>query len=147
MLSLLRKIRRYLLTVNNIFTYLPCTIGGILFTIIILGGCVSNPEKQNLPDPLEAGWKGNSVCSILSENERARVLKCVFPPGVGHERHYHDPHMGYTIAGGLFKITDEKGTREVEVKTGTTFEKEEITSHEVLNIGTSTASFLIIEYK
>ncbi len=119
----------------------------VMLILIFLVACGSPAEKQTLPGPLEAGWKGNSVCSVLSENEKARVLKCVFPPGVGHEKHYHDPHIGYTIAGGLFKITDEKGTREVEVKTGSTFEKEKITSHEVLNVGTTTASFLIIEYK
>ncbi|MEM9894912.1 MAG: cupin domain-containing protein [Bacteroidota bacterium] len=117
----------------------------IIFLFVI--SCNQRSQKQTLPDPLEAGWKGQPVCEVLEENNSIRVLKCTFPPGVGHEKHYHDPHFGYTIAGGVFKITDEKGSREVQVKTGITFSKESISIHEVQNVGTTTASFLIVEYK
>ena len=99
---------------------------------------------MELPDPLEAGWQGEPVCEVLKENEH--ILKCVFPPGTGHEKHYHLPHTGYTLAGGKFRITDSTGTREVNVPTGTVFSKEEISTHEVLNIGETTSEYLIIEY-
>jgi quercetin dioxygenase-like cupin family protein len=104
-------------------------------------------NKGQLLDPLEAGWQGEAVCEVLKDNKELRVLKCTFEPGVGHERHYHNPHFGYTLAGGKFKITDTTGTREVDVPTGYSFSKDEITSHEVLNIGETTAVFLIMEYK
>lgn len=104
-------------------------------------------EKTNLPDPLEAGWKGEKVCEVLSENEEMRILKCTFPPTVGHEKHKHAPHFGYTLKGSRFRITDENGSREVNVPSGYHFQKEEITTHEVENIGDSTAIFLIIEPK
>ena len=104
-------------------------------------------QPESLPDPLAAGWKGESVCQVLEENASLRVLKCTFPPGVGHERHYHDPHTGYTLAGSRFVITDTTGTREVQVPSGSSFSNERITWHEVLNIGDSTAVFLIIESK
>jgi quercetin dioxygenase-like cupin family protein len=104
-------------------------------------------EKQDLPDPLEAGWNNEAVCEVLEENEKRRVLKCTFPPGVGHEMHFHAPHFGYTLKGSKFRIKDDKGTREVQVLSGSSFSKEEITSHEVLNIGDSTAVFLIFEAK
>ena len=119
------------------------TILTIIFGYIFLG-C---ENKNQLPDPLKAGWKGQSVCEVLEDNKETRVLKCTFPPGVGHEKHYHNPHFGYTLAGGKFRITDTTGTREVDVPTGYSFSKDKVTIHEVLNVGETTAVFLIMEYK
>ncbi len=110
-------------------------------------GCASPETQQDLPDPLEAGWKGESVCEIVEESDKVRVLKCTFPPNVGHEKHYHDPHIGYTLEGGKFKISDIDGIREVNVPTGYTFRNDGRTEHEVLNVGETTAIFLIIEPK
>lgn len=76
-----------------------------------------------------------------------RILKCTFPPSVGHENHEHAPHFGYTLKGSRFRLIDETGTREVDVPTGYDWEKQEISVHEVQNIGDSTAVFLIIEPK
>jgi quercetin dioxygenase-like cupin family protein len=119
-------------------------ITGVLVLLIGLSGC--NPKKS-LPDPLEAGWNNQPVCEVLQDNSKLRALKCTFPPGVGHERHYHKAHFGYTIAGSRFRIKDTTGVREVEVLTGSNFYNDEIAWHEVLNIGDSTAVFLIIEPK
>ena len=115
----------------------------LLLLAAIPFGCAN---KRSLPDPLEAGWNGQAVCEVLQENENTRMLRCTFAPGVGHEKHYHDPHVGYTLAGSRFRITDHSGTREVQVPTGSSFSNERI-EHEVLNIGDSTAVFLIIEQK
>jgi len=122
---------------------------GIIFLLFLLVSTlqVSCKKDNKLPDPLKAGWNGVSVCEVVEENTKYRVLKCTFEPGVGHEKHYHKPHFGYTVKGGTFKITDTKGVREVDVKTGSHFSKELTTEHEVLNIGDSTAVFLIIEPK
>ena len=107
--------------------------------------CVES--QKNLPDPLEAGWNNNAVCELVQENTEVRILKCTFPPNVGHEKHYHNPHFGYTISGGSFRIKDTTGTREVNIPSGYSFSNEEKVVHEVLNIGDSTAVFLIIECK
>lgn len=104
-------------------------------------------NKNNLPDPLKAGWNSQSVCELIEENDDIRVLKCIFPPGVGHERHYHNAHFGYTLAGSTFRIKDTTGVREIKVPTGTDFYNDGIEWHEVLNIGDSTAIFLIVEPK
>ena len=104
------------------------------------------PDK-NLKDPLQAGWKGEKVCTILEENDKVRALKCVFPPGVGHEKHFHAAHFGYTLKGSKFKITDQTGIREVNVPDNYSFYNDKIEWHKVLNIGDSTAIFLIIEPK
>lgn len=116
----------------------------LFILILILFSCKST---EALPDPLEAGWKGEKVCEVLSETKKQRVLKCTFPPNIGHQKHYHKPHFGYTLAGSTFKITDEKGTRKVPVTTGINWVKTELSEHEVVNVGDSTAVFLIIEPK
>ncbi|NNL57909.1 MAG: hypothetical protein HKP31_00285 [Nitrosopumilus sp.] len=105
-------------------------------------------SRPNLPDPLETGWKGQKVCDLLKEDDNKRILKCTFPPGVGHEKHYHSPHFGFALKGGTFKITDEKGiTKEVVVKDGTSWSKDEISVHNVQNVGNTTSVYLIFETK
>ncbi len=116
----------------------------IFILFLVIGSCNT---KNELPDPLEAGWKNASVCELVEENKDVRVLKCTFAPGVGHDRHYHRPHFGYTLAGSRFKLKDENGVREVDVPSGSHFYNEGVVWHEVLNIGDSTAVFLIIEPK
>jgi quercetin dioxygenase-like cupin family protein len=111
---------------------------------ILLFGC---RQSNTLPDPLEAGWEGEKVCEIIEDQARLRVLKCSFPPGVGHNRHFHAEHFGYTVKGSRFKIKDIEGTRVVDVPTGSSFYNEFIEWHEVLNVGDSTAVFLIMEPK
>ena len=107
--------------------------------------CVES--QKNLPDPLEAGWNNNVVCELIQENTKIRILKCTFPPNVGHEKHYHNPHFGYAISGSTFRIKDTTGIREVNIPTGYSYSNEKEIVHEALNIGDSTAVFLIIEYK
>ena len=117
-----------------------------LFYIIFLVSFIScKDQTPELPDPLEAGWEGEPVCEVLEENEHVRTLKCTFPPGVGHEKHFHVRHYGYTLKGGKFKITDETGTRTVDVPAGYGFYKDSISTHEVQNVGEETAEFLIVE--
>jgi quercetin dioxygenase-like cupin family protein len=114
------------------------------FLLIVFFSCKTKPI---LPDPLAAGWKGNEVCTLLEENDRVRVLKCTFPPGGGHERHYHKPHWGYALSGSTFQIKDKNGTRTAELATGSDFSSDGVEWHEVLNIGDSTAVYLIVEPK
>ncbi|WP_452227009.1 cupin domain-containing protein [Lacinutrix cladophorae] len=117
------------------------------FYFIIIFLIFSCKQKTTLPDPLQAGWQGESVCEMIHEDKQVRVLKCTFAPGVGHEKHEHQPHFGYTLKGGTFKIKDTSGTKTVHVKTGTSWSKDKVTQHEVLNVGDSTSVYLIIEYK
>jgi len=126
---------------ENLFNKVKIIIASFFFFFI------SCKQKTTLLDPYEAGWKGKKVCEILQDNAKLRVLKCTFPPGVGHEKHYHNTHFGYTITGSKFKITNSAGVKEVDVPTGSDFSNEGVTTHEVLNIGNTTAVFLIIEPK
>ncbi len=100
-----------------------------------------------MPDPLKAGWEGAPVCERLHEDSEQRILRCTFPPTVGHERHFHAANFGYALAGGRMRITDESGAREVDLPTGSSFISEGVPWHEVLNVGDTTVVYLIVEAK
>jgi len=105
------------------------------------------PPPMTLPDALEAGWGGQPVCEQLVDDAWQRVLRCAFPPGTGHERHYHLRHAGYALQGGRMRITDSTGTREVDLVTGSSYTSSGIAWHEVFNVGSTTVRYLIIEAK
>ena len=113
--------------------------------LIFLLGCNTAVMADELPDPVAATWQGTPVCETLSETAEMRVFRCIFPPGVGHERHFHARHFGYALSGGRMRITDAAGTREVNLQTGTYFSSDGISWHEVLNIGSTVVSYLMIE--
>ena len=100
---------------------------------------------EQLPDPLEAGWNGKPVCEKIHEDKQQRILRCTFPPGDGHEVHFHAPHFGYVIAGGKMRIRDEAGEREVDLPAHYSWVSDGINWHEVLNIGETTSIYLIVE--
>ena len=122
-------------------------VRGPIAFLVILTTCTACTTSSGLPDPLAAGWKGAPVCERLHDDSDQRVIRCTFKPGVGHERHYHSPHFGYTINGGRMQIRDDSGTREVDVPSGSSFTSAGVVWHEVMNIGNTTAVFLIVEPK
>ncbi len=125
---------------------MPRPISLFSFILCLFFSC--EQQQPTLPDPLEAGWKGKQICELIQDDSELRVLRCTFEPGDGHERHYHKPHFGYALSGGTFRITDTTGTREVELPTGSSFRSENgVAWHEVLNIGETTAVYLIVEPK
>jgi hypothetical protein len=103
--------------------------------------------QNKLPDPLEAGWNGVPVCEKMHEDADNRILRCTFPPSIGHERHFHSRNFGYVISGGRLRIVDANGTREVDSETGSSSANEGVDWHEVVNIGDTTFVYLIIEPK
>lgn len=131
---------------------LPCFALALLFSINSLAD-EGEPAKMEattntqIPDPLQAGWKGEATCEKLYEDDSNRMLRCTFPPGVGHERHYHLPHFGYALAGGRMRLTDADRVREVDLAAGTSYYSEGVVWHEVLNIGDTTVQYLIVEQK
>jgi mannose-6-phosphate isomerase-like protein (cupin superfamily) len=120
---------------------------GLGIFLACLAAVATNAADSTLPDPLEAGWKGVSVCEKLHQDDDQRVLRCTFPPGVGHERHFHARHFGYAIVGGRVRITDASGTRELSLQTGSSYSSDGVAWHEIENIGDSTIVYLIVEPK
>lgn len=119
----------------------------LLVSYALAGVAQSNAPiaSETLPDPLAAGWRGQPVCVKLHETAEVRVLRCTFPPGVGHERHFHPRHFGYALSGGTMEILDQNGTRRVDIAAGSYFSSEGIDWHEGLNVGDTVVQYLMIE--
>lgn len=100
-----------------------------------------------LPHAMDAGWEGDEVCELLQESEDLRMFKCTFEPGQGHEKHWHPAHIGYVTEGGKMRITDESGTRVREFPTGLSWQSGGVTWHDVVNVGETTSSYVILEAK
>ena len=119
--------------------------GCALGLLVVAAGFAA--AQSPLPDPLNAGWKGKSVCEKLHEDTDNRILRCTFPPQVGHERHFHDRNFGYVINGGRIRITDSSGTYEVDLVTGSGSASDGVDWHEAVNVGDSTIVYLMVEPK
>ena len=87
----------------------------VLTTACLMTLLSPGAAAADLPDALTAGWKGQKTCEKLFEDEKVRVARCTFQPGVGHERHFHLPHYLYVLGGGRVRVTDATGTREADV--------------------------------
>jgi quercetin dioxygenase-like cupin family protein len=120
----------------------------ILFSVSIFVQSSFAKDLPDLPEAFEAGWKGEKTCELLYETKSARVARCSFPPGIGHEKHFHYPHFGYVLEGGTLSITDDAGAVKVQqtIK-GRSWSTDKITIHGALNIGDTTTSYLIVEPK
>lgn len=115
----------------------------LLGASLIFSSCL--PANEELPHAFKAGWKGEKTCELMFEDASVRVGRCIFPPGIGHEKHYHNPHFGYVLEGGTLEITDKTGTRTVNTKTDGTWNTDSITVHEAVNTGDTTTSYIIVE--
>jgi quercetin dioxygenase-like cupin family protein len=121
----------------------------LMASVALLGACASaSAQVAPLPSALCAGWEGERVCEQLHEDAEMRVLRCTFPPGVGHEMHYHPPHFGYVLSGeSVMRITTEEGVAERPVRAGGSFSNGSETRHAALNVGAETTTYLIVEKK
>ena len=121
----------------------------VLALFVLLGACANaSARSAPLPMALCAGWQGERVCERLHEDAQIRVLRCVFPPGVGHEMHYHPPHFGYVLEGdSVMRITTEDGVVDRPVHAGASFANESEVRHAALNVGEQATTYLIVEKK
>jgi quercetin dioxygenase-like cupin family protein len=123
---------------------------GLRLSIALLVGACATASAQVAPLPMAlcAGWQGERVCERLHEDEQIRVLRCTFPPGVGHDMHYHPPHFGYVLSGeSIMRITTAEGVVERPVRAGGSFSNDAEIVHAALNIGAETTTYLIVEKK
>ena len=123
------------------WSYLSPLAGFVLF----VQPMAQADETGTLPHGFDAGWKGQETCTVLYETAEVRVGQCSFPPGIGHEKHYHNPHFGFVLEGSTMQIQDQAGEREVVTETGSTWSTSSLTIHEAINTGSTTARYLIVE--
>jgi quercetin dioxygenase-like cupin family protein len=102
-------------------------------------------DTAGLPHAFDAGWQGQETCELLFEDASVRIGKCEFPPGIGHEKHYHNPHFGYVLEGSTMRMLDSDGEHTVTTETGGSWSTTAVTVHEGLNVGQTTARYLIVE--
>ena len=104
-------------------------------------------RSDSVPDALSVEWQGQKPCEKLFEDAQIRIARCTFPPGAVHVRHSHPGYLSYVLSGGKGQIQDEKGTRQVEVRTDTMTNSPPIPWHELTNTGDTTLRYLVIERK
>jgi len=118
--------------------------------------CVANgPANQDVPAPahgglptaVDAGWHGARVCEVLIDNAAMRTARCTFPPGGGHERHWHPRHWGYVLSDATMRITTATGTVVRNLKAGDSWWSDCVAWHEAVNIGSTTGVYIIVEPK
>lgn len=115
--------------------------------LLCASGLAPADETSDLPHAFAAGWQGQKTCELLYEDAAVRVGRCAFPPGVGHEKHFHNPHFGYVLEGGTMRLVDREGERTATTEAGGTWSTSEVTVHEGLNVGATTTRYLIVEPK
>lgn len=115
-----------------------------MFSLISVAAVLA-VAAPSLPDSLQAGWQDQPVCELLHEDSQQRYMRCTFPPGVGHERHYHLPYFGYAVSGGRVLLTDTDGAEEIDLPTGSSFASPAVEWHEMVNVGDTTIVYLIVE--
>lgn len=117
----------------------------VLCFVLLTQPMVQADGAETLPHGFEAGWKGQQTCKVLYETATVRVGHCSFAPGIGHEKHYHNPHFGFVLEGSTMLIKDQSGEHEVFTETGSAWSTSNLTVHEAINSGSTTASYLIVE--
>jgi quercetin dioxygenase-like cupin family protein len=104
-------------------------------------------QTGDIPDALSVEWQGKHLCENLYEDVNIRVLRCTFPPGAVHVKHYHPAAFGYVLEGGKGQVVDANGTRQVESKADAFWAGDPIPWHEYTNTGDTTERFLAVEKK
>jgi len=117
----------------------------LLLPLVMAAPFSEAQTDPDLPHAFDAGWAGQKTCTVVFEDQSMRVARCVFPPGVGHEKHYHNPHFGYVLEGSTLRIVDSRGERTVTTEAGGSWSTDSVTVHEAVNIGDTTTSYLIVE--
>lgn len=121
---------------------LPLALLGMAFAVFPL-----TTEADTVPDALSVEWQGQKPCERLFEDGQIRILRCTFPPGAMHVRHSHPGYLSYVLSGGKGQIQDEKGTRQIEVRTDSYTNIQPIPWHELTNTGDTPLRYLVVERK
>ena len=127
-------------------TRFPAQLAAALFGIAILVAPFA-ARGDDVPDALSVEWQGEKPCEKVFEDAQIRIARCTFPPGSKHVRHSHPAYISYVLSGGKAEVQDEKGTRQVEARTGSYADVPPVPWHELTNVGDTTLQYLVVERK
>ena len=106
---------------------------------------ISDQESQELILPEEVSPE---VYKVLLENDDVKVLEVTFAPGQSDVMHEHGVLTYYGIKGGKLQNTLPDGTiREMDAPDGFVGHGEQIVKHQMKNVGSDTARFILVEHK
>jgi len=131
---------------EDVMTRFPAQLSAALFGMAILVAPFA-ARGDDVPDALSVEWQGQKPCEKVFEDAQIRIARCTFPPGSKHVRHSHPAYISYVLSGGKAEVHDEKGTRQVEARTGSHTDVPPIPWHEVTNVGDTTLQYLVVERK
>ena len=126
----------------------PKQLVAMTAALALVSGPASAQFSEALPSALCAGWQNERTCELMHEDSMIRVLRCTFPPGVGHEAHYHPPHYGYALEGdSTMRVTTAAGVADRAIQAGSSFANDVEVRHAAQNVGAETMRYLIVEKK
>jgi quercetin dioxygenase-like cupin family protein len=127
-------------------TRIPAQISAALFGMAMLVAPFA-ARTDDVPDALSVEWQGQKPCEKVFEDAKIRIARCTFPPGSKHVRHSHTAYLSYVLRGGKAEVQDEKGTRQVEARTGSYVDVPPGPWYELMNVGDTTLQYLVVERK
>lgn len=102
---------------------------------------------DDVPGALSVESQGQNRCEKLFEDAQILISRCSFAPGAVRVCYSH-PYISYVLSGGKALLLDERGTRQIEVPTGSYLElPPPVPRFEMINTGDTTLQFLNIEKK
>ena len=116
-------------------------------TITGAGVCVALVSHGGVEHGAGPSQVAGDVYKCTLENERIRACEVTFAKGAKTVMHTHPDHFAYVVSGGTLRLTAGDGTtQDIEAKTGQMFWLP-AQSHAAVNIGETTAKFIIVELK
>jgi quercetin dioxygenase-like cupin family protein len=110
----------------------PARLSVVFFGLTVLVAPLA-VMAENVPDALSVEWQGQKPCEKLFEDAQIHIARCTFPSGAMHVCHSHPSYISYVLSGGKAQIQDEKGTRQVELSTGSHVNVPPVPWHELTN--------------
>ena len=89
-----------------------------------------------------------ATSTVQVDNERVRVTEWRFAPGEATGWHRHElDYVIVPVVGGTIRLETSDGTTDTELVSGSSYFREALIEHDVVNAGTSEVTFVEIELK
>ena len=97
---------------------------------------------------VEPGEGEPGVFKVLYEDDAVRIIEATSPPGKSEGWHSHPRYFAYVVSGSRMKYDYPDGTtREIDLATGLNRLNDPVPKHRGTNIGQTTFTALLVEFK